>query len=246
MNLHEYQSKQLFAKFNLPISRGTVATTVEEAVAAADELNGDAWVCKVQVHVGGRGKAGGVVLVHSKDEIADFARQWIGKKIHTIQTGTDGQPVDSIYIEEIVDIERELYLGAVIDRAASRIVVMASEEGGVEIEKIAAEQPDKILKIAIHPTLGAQSFQGRELAFALGLSGPEVGEFTNVFVGLVKLFESLDCSLVEINPLVVTKKRHIHCLDAKINIDGNALYRQPEIEALRDPETRRRTRGSGK
>lgn len=236
MNLHEYQAKQLFAEFGLPVSRGVIATSVDEALSAVGELGGSAWACKVQVHAGGRGKAGGVIVARSKDEVAKFTERWLGNAIHTVQTGSEGQPVDSIYVEEIADIAREVYLGAVIDRSSSRIVVMASTEGGVEIEKVAAEQPDKILRAPIHPTLGAYPYQGRQLAFQLGMTNGQISEFTNIFLNLVLLFESLDCSLVEINPLVVTTAGHVHCLDAKINIDGNALYRQPELAKLHDPK----------
>ena len=236
MNLHEYQSKKLFADFGLPVSYGIVATTVEDALAAVKKLGGDEWACKVQVHAGGRGNAGGVVMAHSTDEVVEFAERWLGNTIHTVQTGSAGQPVDSIYLEEIAQIERELYLGVVIDRSMSRVVVMASEEGGVEIEKVAVESPEKILRETIHPTLGALAYQGRELAFSLGLSDNQISKFTDVFMNLVKMFNSLDCSLVEINPLVITKSGHVHCLDAKINIDGNALYRQPDVAELRDPK----------
>ena len=235
MNLHEYQAKELFAKAGLPVSRGIAVDTATEAVAAARELGGERWVCKAQVHAGGRGKAGGVRLAESLDAVRDFADEWVGRRLVTVQTDAAGQPVSKIYVEACADIAQELYLGMVIDRAARRVVVMASAEGGVEIEQVAERTPEKIIRAAIDPALGAQPFQGREMAFALGLSGGQVREFADVFVKLSRLFHELDCSLVEINPLVVTQAGHIHCLDAKINLDNNALYRHPELAALKDP-----------
>ena len=235
MNLHEYQAKQLFAQYGLPVSEGYAVDTADEAVAAAEKIGGDRWVCKVQVHAGGRGKAGGVKLADTLDEVRAFADNWVGKRLVTIQTDADGQPVSKIYVESCTDIANELYLGAVIDRATRRVVFMASTEGGVEIEKVAEETPEKILRAVIDPYVGAQPYQGRQLAFKLGLSGTQVRQFTNVFMGLAKLFEELDCSLLEINPLVVTDAGDIHCLDAKINIDGNALYRQKSLSEMHDP-----------
>ena len=235
MNLHEYQAKELFAKAGLPVSRGIAVDTAAEAVAAARELGGERWVCKAQVHAGGRGKAGGVRLAESLDGVRAFADEWVGRRLVTVQTDATGQPVSKIYVEACADIAQELYLGMVIDRAARRVVVMASAEGGVEIEQVAERTPEKILRAAIDPALGAQPFQGREMAFGLGLSGGQVREFADVFVKLSRLFHELDCSLVEINPLVVTQAGHIHCLDAKINLDNNALYRHPELAALKDP-----------
>ena len=235
MNLHEYQSKQLFKQYGLPVSEGRVVRSTEEAVEATRELNGESWVVKVQVHAGGRGKAGGVELVSSTDQIEQFANKWLGQRIHTVQTGEDGQPVDTLYVEELTDIETELYLGVVIDRSTARVVVMASAEGGVEIEKVAAETPEKIHRIVVDPNLGVQSFQGREVAFKLGLSGGQINQFANLVSSLYQLFIDLDCSLVEINPLVITQSGDVHCLDAKINIDNNALYRQPDLAELRDP-----------
>ena len=234
MNLHEYQSKELFTQFGLPVSSGRVAHSADEAVTAAQALGGDRWVIKVQVHAGGRGKAGGVTLVSSEAEIREFADRWLGNRIHTVQTATYGQPVTKVYVEAVTDIESELYLGAVIDRSMARIVVMASVEGGVEIEEVAAETPEKILRAVIDPALGPQNFQGRQLAFRLGLTGQQVGQFTQLFLNLCRLFEELDCSLVEINPLVITANGDIHCLDAKVNIDSNALFRHPDLAALND------------
>ena len=235
MNLHEYQAKALFRQYGLPVSRGIAVDTADAAVDAAGELGGDKWVCKVQVHAGGRGKAGGVRLVHDADAVRAFADEWLGQRVVTAQTDAEGQPVGKIFVEEAASIERELYLGAVVDRASRRVVVMASTEGGVEIEQVAAETPQKILRAAIDPATGAQPFQGRAMAFSLGLAGKQVSQFATIFVNLVRLFEDLDCSLVEINPLVVTGDGDVHCLDAKVNIDNNALYRQPAVAALRDP-----------
>ena len=234
MNLHEYQAKQLFARYGLPVSEGVAAASPEDAVAAARQLGGDRWVCKVQVHAGGRGKAGGVRLVDSEDDVRTFAETFLGRHLVTAQTDAEGQPVHQVYVESCTDIATELYLGVVVDRASRRVVVMASAEGGVEIEQVARETPEKILRAAIDPYLGAQPHQGREMAFQLGLSGGQVREFADVFMKLVKLFHELDCSLVEINPLVVTKAGHVHCLDAKMNIDNNALYRQRDLAEMRD------------
>ena len=235
MNLHEYQGKQLFAEYGLPVSKGVAAETVAEAVAAAATIGGNRWVVKAQVHAGGRGKAGGVKLVDSADGIRAFAQQWLGQRLVTYQTDADGQPVSRILVESCTDIARELYLGAVVDRASRRIVFMASTEGGVEIEKVAHETPEKILKATIDPLTGAQPYQARELAFKLGLSGPQIGQFTKIFLGLAQLFQDKDLALIEVNPLVVTAAGDLHCLDAKINVDGNALYRQPAIKAMHDP-----------
>ena len=234
MNLHEYQAKQLFAEYELPVSKGIAVDTADEAVSAAKELGGDRWVIKAQVHAGGRGKAGGVKLVSSDDEIRDFANAHIGTNLVTSQTDEKGQRVSKIYVEECTDIDRELYLGAVIDRASRRIIFMASTEGGVEIEKVAEETPDKILQAVIDPAVGPMAYQGRGLAFRLGLEGKQVNQFANVFMALAQLFEERDLSLLEINPLVVTGDGDIHCLDAKVSIDSNALYRQKALAEMRD------------
>ena len=235
MNLHEYQAKQLFAEYGLPVSKGYACDTPEEAAAAADKIGGDMWVVKCQVHAGGRGKAGGVKLVKSKDEIKAFAANWLGKNLVTYQTDEHGQPVAKILVESCTDIANELYLGAVVDRATQRIVFMASTEGGVEIEKVAEETPELIHKAAIDPLVGPQPYQGRELAFKLGLKGDQIKQFVNVFMGLAKMFTEHDFALLEINPLVITDQGNIHCLDGKIGVDGNALYRQPKIRAMHDP-----------
>jgi succinyl-CoA synthetase beta subunit len=240
VNLHEYQAKGLFAEYGLPVSEGHAVDTADEAVAAAEKIGGNRWVVKVQVHAGGRGKAGGVKLADSLDEVRAFADQWIGKNLVTIQTDENGQPVSKIYVESCTDIATELYLGAVVDRGTRRVVFMASTEGGVEIETVAEETPEKILRAIIDPYVGAQPFQGRQLAFELGLEGPQIRQFTDLFMGLAKLFEETDCSLLEINPLVITEEGNVHCLDAKMNVDGNALYRQQKIAAMDDPQSRRR------
>ena len=235
MNLHEYQAKQLFAEYGLPVSTGFAVDTPEEAAAAADKIGGDKWVVKAQVHAGGRGKAGGVKLVTSKEEIKAFAEKWLGKNLVTYQTDANGQPVSKILIETCTDIAQELYLGAVVDRSSRRIVFMASTEGGVEIEKVAEETPDKILRAIIDPLVGAQPFQARELAYKLGLNDLQVKQFTKLFLGLAKLFVDFDLALLEINPLVITEQGNLHCLDGKINIDSNAMYRQPKLREMHDP-----------
>ena len=235
MNLHEYQAKQLFAEYGLPVSKGIAVDNAAAAAAAATQIGGDKWVVKAQVHAGGRGKAGGVKLVDSPAEASAFAAKWLGKNLVTYQTDAKGQPVSRILVEACTDIAQELYLGAVIDRSSRRIVFMASVEGGVEIEKVAAETPEKILKVTIDPLTGAQPFQGRDLAFRLGLNATQVKQFTNLFLGLAKLFVDLDLALLEINPLVITDEGNLHCLDGKINIDGNALYRQPKLREMHDP-----------
>lgn len=235
MNLHEYQGKQLFAEYGLPVSKGFAVSTPEEAAAACDKIGGTEWVVKAQVHAGGRGKAGGVKLVKSKEDAKAFAANWLGKRLVTYQTDANGQPVNQILVESCTDIAKELYLGAVVDRSSRRIVFMASTEGGVDIEKIAHDTPEKILKATIDPLVGAQPFQGRDLAFQLGLEGDQVKQFTQIFVGLAKLFQDYDLALLEVNPLVIKADGNLHCLDAKINIDANALYRQPKLRAMHDP-----------
>lgn len=234
MNLHEYQAKQLLAEYGLPVSKGEVATSVEEALHIAGKMTTPRWVVKAQVHAGGRGKAGGVKLVSTKDEVAAVVRSLLGKNLVTYQTTAEGQPVNQILIEEPCDIEKELYLGAVIDRSKQRIVFMASTEGGVEIETVAEKTPEKILTVTIDPLVGAQPYQGRQLAFDLGLKGELVKQFVHLFTGLANMFQECDFSMLEINPLVITKQGSLLCLDAKINIDDNALYRQPKLRAMRD------------
>lgn len=234
MNLHEYQAKQLLAEYDLPVPRGEVAKTVEEALRIASKMSTPRYVVKAQVHAGGRGKAGGVKLVSTQDEVAEMVRSLIGKNLVTYQTTAEGQPIHQVLIEEPCDIARELYLGAVIDRSKRRIVFMASTEGGVEIEKVAETHPDKILTITVDPLVNVMPYQARDLAFALGLEGNQIKQFTHLLVGLGKMFADLDFSLLEINPLVVTRGGDLLCLDAKINIDDNALYRQKMLAAMRD------------
>lgn len=235
MNLHEYQGKQLFAQYGLPVSTGYAVDTPEEAVAAAEKIGGDMWVVKAQVHAGGRGKAGGVKLVKTKDEIAAFAKQWLGQRLVTYQTDENGQPVSKILVESCTDIAEELYLGAVVDRSSRRIVFMASTEGGVEIEKVAEETPEKILRAIIDPLVGPQPFQGRELAFKLGLQGDQIKQFVKIFMGLATMFQEKDLALIEINPLVITEQGNLHCLDAKLGVDSNAMYRQKALAEMHDP-----------
>lgn len=235
MNLHEYQGKQLFREFGLPVSEGYAVDNPQSAFEAAGRIGGSMWVVKAQVHAGGRGKAGGVKLVKTKDEVKEFAKQWLGKNLVTYQTDANGQPVSKILVEECTDIAQELYLGAVVDRSSRRVVFMASTEGGVEIEKVAEETPEKILKATIDPLVGAQPYQGRELAFKLGLEGKQVKQFTHIFLQLAKMFVEKDLALLEINPLVIKEDGDLHCLDAKINIDGNAMYRHPKLAEMHDP-----------
>ena len=235
MNLHEYQGKALFAEYGLPVSIGHAVESAEAAMEAATKIGGDQWVVKAQVHAGGRGKAGGVKLIDSPQAAADFATQWLGERLVTYQTDAAGQPVSRILVESCTDIAEELYLGAVVDRASRRIVFMASTEGGVEIEKVAEETPDKILKAEVDPLVGAQPFQGRDLAFRLGLSGVQIKQFVTIFLGLAKLFQEKDLALIEVNPLVITAEGNLHCLDAKVVVDSNALYRQPALQAMHDP-----------
>ncbi len=234
MNLHEYQGKQLFAEYGLPVSKGYAAKSPAEAREAALKIGGERWVVKAQVHAGGRGKAGGVKLVSSLEEVEAFAQSKLGTRLVTYQTDAQGQPVTSILVESLTDIAKELYLGAVVDRASRKVVFMASTEGGVEIEKVAEQTPEKIFKATIDPLLGAQAFQGRDLAYQLGLNASQVKEFVNIFLGLSKMFDDLDLALLEINPLVITQAGHLHCLDAKVVIDSNALYRHPRLKAMDD------------
>lgn len=235
MNLHEYQGKQLLAEYGLPVSKGYAVDNPAEAAEAADLIGGDMWVVKAQVHAGGRGKAGGVKLVKTKDEIREFASHWLGKNLVTYQTDENGQPVSKVLVESCTDIAEELYLGAVVDRSSRKVVFMASTEGGVEIEKVAEETPEKILRATIDPLVGPQPYQGRELAFRLGLSGEQIKQFVKIFMGLAQMFVDKDLALIEINPLVITEEGNLHCLDAKIGVDSNALYRQPVLREMHDP-----------
>ncbi|EXI62038.1 malate--CoA ligase subunit beta [Mannheimia granulomatis] len=234
MNLHEYQAKQIFKQYGLPVSQGIACTSAEEAAAAISKLQGEQWAVKCQVHAGGRGKAGGVKLVRNADEVKAFAEKWLGNHLVTFQTDSLGQPVNVIYVEETCNIDRELYLGAVIDRSAQKVVFMASSAGGMNIEDVAHDTPELIHKTTIDPLTGGQPFQGRELAFKLGLKGDEVKQFADIFVKLSNLFVEKDLALLEVNPLVVTKEGQLLCLDAKMSIDSNALYRHPDLKALQD------------
>jgi len=234
MNLHEYQAKQVFAQYGMPVPNNRVVESTAEVVSALEGLAGDRWVVKAQVHAGGRGKAGGVKLLDSVAAVTQAVTEMLGSRLVTYQTNGQGQPVSRVLIEEISNISRELYLGAVIDRASQRVVIMASTEGGMEIEKVAEETPEKILKTTINPLTGLQPYQCRELAFGLGLEGDQIKQFSGLLTGFAKMFVEKDLSLVEINPLVVTSEGQLICLDGKINIDDNALYRQKDILAMRD------------
>lgn len=234
MNLHEYQAKQLFARYGLPVPKGQVAYNVEDALQVTTQLSTPRWVVKAQVHAGGRGKAGGVKLVSTKEELSTFTQSLLGTHLVTYQTDAKGQPVNAVLVEETCDIARELYLGAVIDRATRRVVIMTSTEGGVEIEQVAEQTPEKILKVTVDPLLGVMPYQCREVAFKLGLTLEQMASFTQLMVGLGKMFVENDLSLLEINPLVVTKAGQLVCLDGKVTIDDNALYRQPALKAMRD------------
>lgn len=234
MNLHEYQSKQLLSDYGLPVPRGQAVRGVEEAVVALDQVGGQRWVVKAQVHAGGRGKAGGVKIVDTKEAVADVVRELLGKRLVTYQTDSRGQPINEILIEQPCNIDRELYLGAVLDRGLQRIVIMASSEGGVEIEKVAEKTPEKIFKEVVDPLVGVMPYQGRELAFKLGLVGDQVRQFSKILTALGKMFVECDFNLIEINPLVVTKEGDLLCVDAKIVIDDNALYRQTALREMRD------------
>ncbi|WP_251359854.1 ADP-forming succinate--CoA ligase subunit beta [Kangiella sp. TOML190] len=235
MNLHEYQGKQLFKEYGLPVSEGYAVDNPQAAFEAAGRIGGDMWVVKAQVHAGGRGKAGGVKVTGDKNEIKAFAQKWLGKNLVTYQTDANGQPVSKILVETCTDIADELYLGAVVDRSSRRVVFMASTEGGVEIETVAHETPEKILKATIDPLVGAQPYQGRDLAFRLGLKGAQIKQFTHIFMQLAKMFMEKDLALLEINPLVIKEDGDLHCLDAKIGIDSNALYRHHKLLEMHDP-----------
>ena len=234
MNLHEFQGKALFAKYDLPVSNGKVIYEAEDALKACRDVGGSKWVVKAQVHAGGRGKSGGVKLVDSPDDAIEFAKSWLGKRLITYQTDSNGQLVNSILIEECTDIAKELYLSAVIDRDSQRVVFIGSSEGGVNIEEVAKKTPEKIIYEAIDPLCGAQPFQARKISKVLGLNAEQTKQFTPMLQNLMKLFVEKDLSLLEINPLVITNGGNLHCLDAKVNIDSNAIFRQPEIAEMRD------------
>lgn len=234
MNLHEYQAKALFAEFGLPVSPGQVASSPEEVEQVARQLGCEAFVVKAQVHAGGRGKAGGVKLVKTPEEAKEVAKKLLGTRLVTYQTDAMGQPVNQILVEAASDISKELYLSAVLDRSSQRVVIMASTEGGVDIEAVAEHSPEKILTIEMDPLLKVMPYQCRELAFALGLNDKQTKQFAGIVTGLGRLFMQYDLSLVEINPLIILKSGDLLCLDGKINVDDNALYRQPKIAGMRD------------
>jgi len=236
MDIHEYQAKELLAKFGVAVPRGGVAYTPTESVEVARRLGGSLWVVKAQIHAGGRGKAGGVKLARSEDEVAAAARGMLGHNLVTHQTGPEGREVKRVYVEEGCDIGRELYLGVLIDRDTARVTLIASTEGGVEIEEVAAHSPEKILRVAIDPASGIQPYHARKIAFGLGLEGGQVPVAVKFVTGLYGAFCNCDASVAEINPLVVTSSGELLALDAKMGFDDNALFRHPEIAALRDED----------
>jgi succinyl-CoA synthetase beta subunit len=235
MNLHEYQAKQLFAEYGIPVPKNQVVSSGDDAKKATQLLGGDRWVVKAQVHAGGRGKAGGVKLLDNVDAVKTFVHDMLGTRLVTYQTDHNGQPVNEMLVEMPCAIAKELYLGAVIDRSQRCLVIMASTEGGMEIEKVAEETPDKIFKVFVEPTIGVMPFQGRELAFALGLKGDQIKQFVAIYMGLGKMVIEADLAMVEINPLVITQSGDLLCLDGKVAVDDNALYRQPALSGMRDP-----------
>ncbi len=234
MNIHEYQAKDVLRGFGVAVPEGGVAYTPDEAVKVAEKLGGPVWVVKAQIHAGGRGKGGGVKLAKSIDEVRQLASDMIGMNLVTHQTGPEGKEVGRVYVEDGCDIARELYLGLLIDRATSRVTIMASTEGGMEIEEVAVQSPEKILKVSIDPACGIHAFHARKIAFGLGLDGDQVKSAVKFLMVLYNAFEQLDASIVEINPLVVTSGGDVVALDAKMNFDDNALFRHKEIAALRD------------
>jgi succinyl-CoA synthetase beta subunit len=234
MNLHEYQSKQLFARYGIPVPAGHVASTPEEAADAARKIGGSKWVVKAQVHAGGRGKAGGVKLVESPEQAAEAARSMFGKYLHTHQTGPEGLPIHQVYVEPASKIERELYVSLVLNRELGHIAFIVSAAGGMDIEEVAEKTPEKLVRVNVHPAAGLQPSQCRVMAFALGLSGKQVEEFSAIAQALYKLYLERDASLLEINPLIVTDEGKLVALDAKLNIEDNALFRQKELAGWRD------------
>jgi succinyl-CoA synthetase beta subunit len=235
MNLHEYQAKQLFARYGVPVTNGEIATTPAQAAAAAGRLGGDVWVVKAQVHAGGRGKAGGVKLANSAEEVRVAAAAMLGTRLVTKQTGPEGLPVNQVFVEAGSAIEREFYLSMLVDRSQGRIAIMASPDGGMDIEEVAAKTPERIMTVAINPAAGLQPYQARKLGYSLGLDARQLKQFTALTRNLYRLFDESDASLLEINPLIVTKAGDLLALDAKVNIEDNALFRQPDLQALRDP-----------
>jgi len=234
MNIHEYQAKQILGRFGVPVPKGQFATTPDEAAAAFMALGQPRVVVKAQIHAGGRGKAGGVKLLTAATEVRDFAAKLLGKPLVTHQTGSEGRIVRRVYVEEASDVARELYLGMLVDRKAGTVSVIASTEGGMDIEEVANKTPEKILTEQISPLLGVSGFQARKIAFSLGLKDKQVGQFATLLAALYRAFIETDASLIEINPLVVTKDNRVICLDAKMSFDDNALFRHPDIRELRD------------
>lgn len=234
MNIHEYQAKEILKKYGTPVSAGKVAFTAAEATKAAEELGGPLWVVKAQIHAGGRGKAGGVVLCRTIQEVTAASTKLLGTTLVTHQTGPKGQVVGRLYIESGCDIERELYVSLVLDRNSGRVAIIASQDGGMDIEEVAEKSPEKIVQFAIDPAVGYMPHHGRRLAYELGLEGDVNKQMVKLTESLVKAYGELDCTQIEINPLVVTKQGTLIVLDAKVGFDDNALYRHPEIEALRD------------
>ena len=235
MNLHEYQSKALFVEYGIRVPKGVAATTPEEAVAAMDTLGGDLWVVKAQVHAGGRGKAGGVKLARSVEEVRDYAEAMLGMQLVTHQSGLEGLPVNIVYVEAGSEIDRELYLSMLVDREVSKVSFIASAAGGMDIEQVAEETPEQIFTVAVSADVGLQPYQARQLAFGLGLDKPQSRQFADLIGRIYRLFLECDASLVEVNPLIVTKSGDVVALDAKINIEENALFRQPRVREMRDP-----------
>jgi succinyl-CoA synthetase beta subunit len=234
VNLHEYQSKALFAEYGVPVPEGRVAQSPTEAARAASVLGGDLWVVKAQVHAGGRGKAGGVKLARSIAEVEEHAKAMLGTRLVTHQSGAEGLPVDHVYVEMGSDIERELYLSLLVDRSREQIAIMASAAGGMDIEQVAEESPEKIITAHVHPAAGLQDYQCRELGFGLGLEKPQLAQLTKILRSLVRLAHECDAGLVEVNPLIVTNDGDVVALDAKINIEDNALFRQQRLASMRD------------
>ena len=235
MNLHEYQSKELFAEYGIPVPQGIAVDTADAAVAAAEKLGGDLWVVKAQVHAGGRGKAGGVKLARSADEVRQYASDMLGTQLVTHQSGPEGLPVNVVYIEEGSEIERELYLSMLVDREASQVAFIASAAGGMDIEQVAVESPEQIFTVVVSPDAGLQPYQARQLSFGLELDKTQSRQFAGLIQKLYRLFEECDASLVEVNPLIINGAGDVIALDGKINIEDNALFRQKRLTEMRDP-----------
>ena len=235
MNLHEYQAKEIFRKYGIPVPAGRPASTPDQAVAAAKALGGSVWVVKAQVHAGGRGKAGGVKVARDLDAVRSAAAAMLGTRLATKQTGHEGLPVEKVYVESGSQIEREIYLSLTLNREKGRIALIASSAGGMEIEEVAEKTPEQILSVTVHPAAGLQPFQARQLAFGLGLAGEQIKQFQHIALALYKLYLEQDASLLEINPLIVTESGQLVALDAKFNIDANAVFRHADLAALRDP-----------